>query len=222
MIKSIFFLKRKPGTSVEAFLEYWREKHGPLVKQMPGLRKYVQSHTIPSAYRKGEPLYDGVAELWYDDVESLRRTNDSPHGKAAMADNERYVDMSKIAFLATEEHVQKAGPTDDSMVKLVEFVKRRPDMSVEAFREYWRTIHGPLAAKLPDMRRYVQCHPLPSAYRAGRQPLYDGVVNVWFESTDAMRHSERAPEYAAVRADEPNFIDVAKLCFIITREHRVL
>jgi len=222
MVKSVFVLKRKPGLSVEAFQKYWREKHAEVVKGIPGLRRYVQCHTLLSGYRKGEPIYDGAAELWYDDTETLRRISDLPESKAAMADNENYADVSKMAVIVTEEHVQKEGRTDGSMVKMVELVTRKPGMSPEAFQEYWRTVHGPIVLKLPGIRRYVQSHARLSAYRAGRPPLYDGVVGVWFDNTDAMRQSEKTPEYAAVRADEPNFIDVGRLAFIITKEHVVV
>jgi uncharacterized protein (TIGR02118 family) len=222
MVKTIIVLKRKSGMRVEAFQEYWRTTHAELVKKVPELRHYAQCHTLLSGYRKGEPVYDGVAELWYDDTEAMRRITDAPESKAALADDQHFLDTSRMAFLLTEEYVQKDGPTDASMVKLIEFVHRKPGMAVEAFQDYWRTVHGPLAVKIPMIRRYVQCHTRPSAYRAGRQPIYDGVAQVWFDSTDAMRESATTPEYAAVRADEPNFIDVDRLTFIITREHAIL
>ena len=63
MVKTITFIKRKPGMSVEDFGQYWREKHARIVTKLPGLRRYVQFHTIPSGYRNGEPAYDGVAEV---------------------------------------------------------------------------------------------------------------------------------------------------------------
>lgn len=222
MVKSINFLKRKPGMSVEAFQEYWRTKHAGLVKKIPELRGYAQCLTLLSGYRKGEPVYDGVAELWYDDADAIRRIADLPESRAALADGEKFLDTSKTAFILTEEHAQKEGPTDPSMVKLVEFITRKPGMDVEAFQEYWRTAHGPLAGRIPMIRRYVQCHTRLSAYRAGRQPFYDGVAEVWADSTDALRQSEKTPEYAAVRADEPNFLDQSKLGFIITKEYTVL
>lgn len=222
MVKSINFLKRKSGMSVEAFQEYWLTTHADLVKKVPEIRKYVQCHTLLSGYRKGEPVYDGVAELWYDNTDVMRRIADLPESRVALADDEKFLDMSRMTFIITQEHEQKEGPTTSSMVKLVEFVTRKPGMEVEAFQEYWRTIHGPLAAKIPMIRRYVQCHTRLSAYRAGRQPLYDGVAEVWFDSTNAMRQSEETPEYAAVRADEPNFIDGSQLSFIITKEYGML
>jgi uncharacterized protein (TIGR02118 family) len=148
MVKSIFVLKRKPGTSVEAFQEYWRTTHAGLVTKLPGLRKYVQCHTLLSGYRKGEPVYDGIAELWYDDTDALRRIGDLPESKTAMADNANYADTSTMAFIVTEEHVKIDGPTNASMVKLVEFVTRKPGMSVDAFQEYWRTVHGAVVTRI--------------------------------------------------------------------------
>jgi uncharacterized protein (TIGR02118 family) len=72
------------------------------------------------------------------------------------------------------------------------------------------------------MRRYVQSHARPSAYRDGRNPFIDGVAQVWFDDTNAMRESAKTTEYAAVRADEPNFIDVSRLSFIITQERIII
>ena len=119
--------------------------------------------------------------------------------------------------------MQKDAPADPSMVHLVEFVRRKPGMSVEAFQRHWSGVHGPLGAKIPTVRRYVQCHVRPAAYRDGRQPPYDGVAEVWFDSTAAMRESATTPEYRAVRADEPNFIDTTHpVPFIITRDFAVL
>jgi uncharacterized protein (TIGR02118 family) len=108
------------------------------------------------------------------------------------------------------------------MVKTITFIKRKPGMSVEDFGRYWRTKHAPIVTKLPGLRRYVQCHTIPSGYRNG-EPAYDGVAEVWFDSTDAMRESATTPEFRAVRADEPNFIDTTHpFPFIITRDFTVL
>jgi len=220
MIKSIYFIKRKPGMDVEAFQKYWITIHAAIVRKVPELRRYVQCHTLLSGYRKGQPIYDGVAELWFDDLETMRRVAETPESNAARADDYAFIDMP-MPFVLTREHVQKDGSTDPSMVKLVEFIFRKPGMEVERFQDYWRTVHGPIAAKIPQMRRYVQSPVLLSAYRDGRQPVCDGVAEVWFDSTDAMRASEKTAEYAATRADEPNFVE-AGFKFIITKEHTII
>ena len=64
--------------SVEEFQAYWRERHPAVVVRLPGVRRYVQSHTRPAGYRKGEPIYDGIAEVWFDDsrvMHALRGTD---------------------------------------------------------------------------------------------------------------------------------------------------
>lgn len=223
MVKTITFIKRKPGMNLDEFGQYWRTKHAPIVTKLPGLRRYIQCHTIPSGYRNGEPAFDGVAEVWFDSTGAMRETANTAEYRAVRADEPNFLDMSKIDFVITEERVQKDATADPSMVHLVEFVKRKPGMEVEAFQRHWREIHGPLGAKIPLVRRYVQCHVGPGAYRDGRQPPYDGVAEVWFDSTAAMRQSATTPEYRAVRADEPNFIDTARpFPFIITRDFLVL
>ena len=90
-------------------------------------------------------------------------------------------------------------------IKSIEFVTRRPDLPVDVFQRHWREVHGPIAAAIPVLRRYVQSHALPETY-ARRPPPFDGIAMTWFDSTDAMRQSATTPEYARTRADEANFI----------------
>jgi uncharacterized protein (TIGR02118 family) len=223
MVKTITFIKRKPGMSVEDFGQYWRTQHAAIVTRLPGLRHYVQCHTIPSGYRNGEPAYDGVAEVWFDSTEAMRATAKTAEYQAVRADEPNFIDLSKIDFVITDERIQKDAPADPSMVHLAEFVHRKPGMEIEAFQRHWSEIHGPLGAKIPMVRRYVQCHVRAAAYRDGHQPPFDGVAEVWFDSTSAMRESATTPEYRVVRADEPNFIDTAHpFPFIITRDFVVL
>lgn len=222
MINVISFVRRKPGMTLDAFTEYWRTIHADAVRRVPEIRRYVQSQTIAAGYAKGEPLCDGIAEIWYDDPAAMHRAAGSPAAAAALADDDNFLDMSRFATIVTDEVVQKNGAPDPAMKKIVEVVTRKPGTDPAAFHRYWSEIHGPLAAKIPQLRRYVQCHVRPSAYRDGRIPIYDGVAETWFDSTDAMRASARTAEYAATRADEPNFIDATRLAFIITTERVII
>ena len=221
MVKAVSFFKRKPGMSVEAFQAYWRTAHPEVVVKLPGVRRYVQSHTLPSGYRKREPVYDGIAEVWFDDTRAMRALAETPEYAAVQADEARFIDRATMGLLITEEHVIKDGPVPSQGVKNVEFVTHTPGMSIDAFQRYWREVHGPLAALIPVVRRYVQSHTRRSAYEGGRAPRYDGVALTWFDDTQAMRVSATTAEYARVRADEGNFI-TADPPFIITKEHVVV
>ncbi len=89
------------------------------------------------------------------------------------------------------------------------------------FQNHWREQHGPIAAHIPGLRRYVQCHARRGIYATGRSPAFDGIPMSWFDDLDAVRESGRSPEYEATRADEPNFMVSGRLPFVVAIEHEI-
>ena len=69
------------------------------------------------------------------------------------------------------------------MIKAVFLVHKRPDMDDEEFRRYWRETHGPIAAKVPGVRKYVQSLAIPEP--DGTRPAYDGFAEMWFDSRES-------------------------------------
>lgn len=222
MVKAVSFFKRKPGMRVEEFQAYWLRTHPTVVMRLPGVRRYVQSHTLLAGYGKGEPIYDGIAELWFEDTKAMAALRGTKEIAAVEVDEAVFIDRGTMRLILTEEHVIKDGPAPPGGVKNVEFVARKPGLAVDEFQRYWREVHGPLAAQIPMIRRYVQSHTRPSAYERGRTPACDGVAITWFDDTRAMRASAGTAEYARVRADEPNFIAPGDAPFIITTEHVII
>jgi uncharacterized protein (TIGR02118 family) len=108
------------------------------------------------------------------------------------------------------------------VVKLIYCITRRPGMAVEEFQRYWRETHGPIAARLPGLRRYVQCHTLPELYGGENPPAYDGAAELWFDDLEAMQRALASPEVRAAREDERNFIDHSRVFAIITEEKAVM
>ena len=221
MIKVISVLKRRDDLEVEAFQDYWLNVHGPIASRMPGVRRYVQSHTLLAGYRKRKPAADGIAELWFDDTDALRALQGTVTLEATMADHVEFVAPDGHKQIVTEEHVIKDGPLPADGVKNVEFVKRKPGMAVADFQRYWSEVHGPLGAAIAPIKRYVQSHTRRSAYRDGETPALDGMALTWFDDTDGMRASATSAEYATTRDDEENFVAIP-LDFIITREHVIV
>jgi uncharacterized protein (TIGR02118 family) len=164
VIKVVTCLKRKAGMSVEEFQTYWRERHPAVVVRLPGVRRYVQSHTRLAGYRKGEPIYDGIAEVWFDDSQAMHALRGTDELAAVEADEPRFMDSSTKRVILTDEHVIKSEPVPPGAAKNVEFVVRKPGLALDEFRRYWREVHGPLAAQIPMIRRYVQSPTRPSAY----------------------------------------------------------
>ncbi|MBI2555281.1 MAG: EthD family reductase [Candidatus Rokubacteria bacterium] len=222
MVKVVTFLKRKTGMPVDEFQAYWRTRHPEVVTRLPGVRRYVQSHTLPAGYRKGEPIYDGIAEVWADDTDALRAMTRSPEYARVQADEANFIDRASMGYLVTEEHTIKEGSVSPGNIKNVEFLTRKPSMRVGDFQSYWREVHGAIAARIPALRRYVQSHTRRAAYDAGRAPAYDGLAVTWFDSTEAIRAAAATPEYAVAAADRARFLAPGPMRFILTTEHVIV
>jgi uncharacterized protein (TIGR02118 family) len=115
MVKLVFCL---PELSREAFQRYWRETHGPLVRQHAAalrIRRYVQVHTLDDpindalrAGRAGAEPFDGVAELWWDSRADFEAAVVSERGRAAgvvlLEDERRFIDHARSSLFVAEEH----------------------------------------------------------------------------------------------------------------------
>ena len=221
MVKLVAFFRRLPGMKVEDFQRHWRNEHAALVIRQRGLRRYVQNHTLASGYERGEPDYDGVAEAWFDDTDAMRSLAPSPEYAAVRADEANFIDAASMGAVVTDEVVVVDGPAPAGAAKLIAFLRKRSDVSVDFFRDHWRAKHGPIAARIPGNRRYVQCHPRRRSYEAGRRPVFDGVPMSWFDDVEALRAAAASPEYAATRADEANFMEPGRLPFVVAAEHEI-
>jgi len=103
MVKLVYCITRKPGMSREAFLDYWRGVHAPIGRRIPGLRRLVQSWTVPIPGDAAEPAFDGMAELWFDSPEALLAARRSAEWRASSEDEANFVDRAKVAYFVTEE-----------------------------------------------------------------------------------------------------------------------
>ncbi len=222
MVKLLVLLKRKPGMAVEDFQRYWRVRHPDVVVRLPGLRRYVQSHTRPGGYRKGEPAYDGVAEVWFDSTDAMRALAGTPELAAVRADEANFLDVANSPFIITDDYVIREGPIPVDAVKSFGLARRKPGLAVEDFRRHWRDVHGPLGAQSPFVRRLVQSHTQRSIYEAGRTPPWDGAAIAWFDSSDAVLAWAASEDFARLLADEPNFIAPGRGPFILTTEHVIV
>ena len=107
MIKSVSLLVRKDGMTHEQFMKHWVEIHAPLALKVPGIRRYVQSHILAARRRPDVPdigvALDGVAELWYDDADTMARAATTPEMKALHADGALFI--GHIQSFIVHEHV---------------------------------------------------------------------------------------------------------------------
>jgi uncharacterized protein (TIGR02118 family) len=108
------------------------------------------------------------------------------------------------------------------MIRITFLLRKKAELSLEAFQEYWLNEHGPLvagvAAKINALR-YVQVHTMEhpaneamAQARGGMETVYDGVAEVYFESRAALVAALETEAGQAAAAtlleDEAKFIDL--------------
>ena len=121
MLKLTFCMHRLPHLTREQFQNYWENKH-PLsapsnAVEVLGIRKYIQVFPLSEAdnssvkkVRNGSNEFDGVAEIWIDDLETFTTKWKTGEGKEAfesfLEDEKNFVDWERsICFLAEEKVV---------------------------------------------------------------------------------------------------------------------
>lgn len=107
MVKLVCLLQRPSNVSREEFHRWWIKEHIPLVRQLPGLQKYVVSLTN-RAFLGGADEWDGVAELWFHKDEDIEAAYSVAAGSSGKADTERHVGRV-LRFVAREIEVPLPG-----------------------------------------------------------------------------------------------------------------
>ena len=102
MPKIVDLLVRKDGYTHEEFAERWQGDHADIAKDLPGLERYVTS--VPT--RPEDAEYDGVLELYFEDMASLGAAFDSDIAAEVQSDAAEFIDLEAGPRLIVEETVQ--------------------------------------------------------------------------------------------------------------------
>ena len=103
------------------------------------------------------------------------------------------------------------------MFKLIILLKKKTGFTDEQFATYWLETHALLAKKMPGLRRYVVNVVMPPPKR---EPDYNGVVELWFDSVDDMKKAFSSPEGRATQKDTETF--TANLTTMYIDEHSIM
>jgi uncharacterized protein (TIGR02118 family) len=110
MVKVVLLLHRRADLSIDEFRHYWHQTHRPLLERLPGLRRLVLNDVLPSP-EGAQPVCDGIAEDWFDSVESMQAAFASPEAQAITADVANFLDLSRFQILmVAEQEVPLAAP----------------------------------------------------------------------------------------------------------------
>ena len=103
MVKAVAILKRRPDLTFQQFVDHWRNVHADLALQIPGVVKYVQSPALQVPGSRSEPKADGIAEIWFENIETYRAGFKTPQAEALLADERNFLDLDKVIRTFVQE-----------------------------------------------------------------------------------------------------------------------
>jgi uncharacterized protein (TIGR02118 family) len=210
MYRIMSFLKRRPDLERSAFFDWWLNHHAPLVVNVPGLKRYCISFDIEAPQ---DGVFDGVAELWFDDAEAVAAGFAAEAGQTARADGAEHT--SCIERLHVEEYPFLDSGSEPRF-KLVAAVKRHPDLDRAAFKAWWLEKHAPLVMAFPELARY-QVNLVPEGEAEG---FADGVAEVCFNDRETLRRIIFSQQVRTVQEDSvAHSVAINRL---LVQEHPIL
>ena len=102
------------------------------------------------------------------------------------------------------------------MLKFLVVLYRRADVSPERFHAILRDEHGPMAERLPGLRRYVQNHVVADPTREA--PAWDAVVELYWDDWTSMEAAWRTPEGRAATDHLAVFVDLVRSRWSVVQE----
>lgn len=97
MFKAMILLTRRDDMSAQDFSDWWLGEHGPMARQLPGVRRIVFNLVAPGQ----EADVDGITELWFDSREDFEAAYATETGKAIAADSIAHV-SARVRILVDE------------------------------------------------------------------------------------------------------------------------
>jgi uncharacterized protein (TIGR02118 family) len=207
MQRIVVYLKRRADLARPAFFDWWLGQHRELAEKLPGLRRYI----ISLAADAPEGSFDGMAELWYDDLAAADAAFASATGQAALADSDAHISRRERLNLTEHTIIDHPAPP---RCKFAAGLKRRADMSREEFGHWWLERHVPYVKKFPEVRKYRV-----SLVESGPETVVDGIAEVWFDDMDTLR---RVTSSAVVKeAQKHSLAHTRDRIRLFVEEHRI-
>lgn len=200
MIKFVAFLKKPASMTPDELKNWWLGGHAKLTREkFPGLKRYVICLAVGPEDRQA----DGMAEMWFDNLDTLKKGLQSDVMAQLVKDCQDY--KISLAFeLWNEEFEQKPlpgakEPTPD-MVKFISVLKRPTRMSVEEVKKWWLGGHAKYTREnAKGLRKYIVNLAIgPRGDQAkwsnkGVECDGDGIAEMWFDDVAAIKEFLASP-----------------------------
>lgn len=234
MFRALVLQKRKSGTTMSEFVTAYEASHAPRVAEsLVGLKRYIRYYLYPAPYplygAVVDPAYDLLSELWFEDRaaydDAMAQISSSDTFELLSEDVRTLLDPNRVRYALIDEYETSLGgpaPDRERDIRCFVLLKRRPDLTMAQFIDYYENNHQKLGAKysgeLMNLYRRLYLTPLPDVVDGTViEADYDVVTEISFpDKESALRSKEMMDGTDAVRVldeDEKNFMDQSVRAF---------
>jgi uncharacterized protein (TIGR02118 family) len=114
--KVVWFLRFRADLEHEEANDHWLNRHGRLVREVPGLGRHLQNYVLGSLGLCGisdEPVvFDGFSEFWFQSKEAFAQVAGTPEWRRLKADTGAFLQSNEVAGMSgiVEERVIRSSP----------------------------------------------------------------------------------------------------------------
>ena len=242
-IKFLICARRRREDTQERYFYEWGNIHVSLMLTTPEVmrvfKRYVQHYAVSGITNDMVVLplskmeWDNMADHWLDGYEDFLT---SLHAESYVRRMQPHVFGDKEFVLAlTRGSVMYERPGFRSGgIKLVHWLKKRPDISQAQFNDLWRERYAPTFLKAVQdkslVRKYVRSEQLDldskvfkgSLFEIGAVGAYAGVEELWFEDVESLAQvREDRAVYDTIRQGMEGFVDMENSFSMVTTERVV-
>jgi hypothetical protein len=235
MFRLTSFLKRAPGIDRAAFVEGWMGELSAGVLAHPDVQRSVRLHVVnlPFSQVPDELLwivgddFDGVAELWFDDLPSAVITaNHLAADKGIAAAALRLIDVgASVSWMGA---VVDDFDSPDVSVKRIVAGQPAPHLALEDAQRYWLYEHSAFFKGYPEFMAYMLRYrgiygiPMPGL-KLHSHRLMGMCADIGYRSVSDLADAYREPKHAAVmQTDIAKFGAATGAILFTAHEERVL
>lgn len=230
-MKVINLLRPASRSITQDFVDRWQALQ--LEADVDQLVRYIQDFPetpggSPPTDRGIETLVvngTGVAPAWIQGsssgVQPAEAQTSSPPHATSLRVTEHVIRGGDLLFDEAGRRRAHSG------VKVIAFLRRRPDLTQEEFLTHWNETHADLTDEIapPKLRGpgYVKNHVLSTP--GAEAPAFDAVAEIFFHSFDGARAWGtwmRSEEARPVREDEDNFMLPSQRLILVTAERLLI
>jgi hypothetical protein len=219
--------QRRPDTTQERYFYEWGIIHVSLMLQTPSVmdsfRRYVQHYSISGIgndlliYPLSPMNWDNMADHVVDNYEAIGLPFNDQDYPNRMQPHKFGSDNFAVELLDWELLYEEPGFYAGG-VKLVHWLRKKPELSHEEFNARWRAhgrlmlgaVPGGLIRKLV-IDKHVAMDPAVfkgTLFEFGNVGHYAGVEEIWFRSVEDLATLSRDPAlHAALRSSYDGFVD---------------